>query len=138
MMITASGTLASEAYHNVAEYHEPNTHIPVGLVSGMLLGLGFIKLTQNFLDEHEHLKFEGLEGLNAKKSLLIMGVMTLHSFTEGVRKISPPSPHPILPALRSSLVCFVCSLFLDWYRSVLRQLRLPQLRTPHLRDASRA
>lgn len=51
---------------------------------GLLVGVGFILSTEKFLDQYEHLKFDGMTGLNAKKALLIMGVMTIHSFTEGV------------------------------------------------------
>jgi len=51
---------------------------------GIGIGVIFILSTQSFLDKYEHLKFDGIEGLGARKALLIMGVMTIHSFTEGV------------------------------------------------------
>lgn len=57
---------------------------PARVGIGLLIGVAFIKATEHFLEEHEHLKFDGMTGLNAKKALLIMGVMTIHSFTEGV------------------------------------------------------
>jgi ZIP family zinc transporter len=52
---------------------------------GMVLGLGFIVLTRALLQHDEHpAVFASMGGLNARKALLIVGVMTLHSFTEGV------------------------------------------------------
>jgi ZIP family zinc transporter len=52
---------------------------------GVVLGLGFIVLTRALLRHDEHpAVFASMGGLNARKALLIVGVMTLHSFTEGV------------------------------------------------------
>lgn len=51
---------------------------------GILGGLLFIILSANFLDRYEDLKFSGLKGVNAKKVLLMVGVMFVHSFCEGV------------------------------------------------------
>lgn len=53
-------------------------------VGGGLLGLVFIFASKGMLDEHEDLKLEGLTGMDARKALLLIGVMTLHSFSEGV------------------------------------------------------
>lgn len=53
---------------------------------GGLLGVGFILLTQRFLggqDEHE-VVFEAATGAGAKRMLLVLIVMTAHSFAEGV------------------------------------------------------
>ena len=52
-----------------------------------MLGVVFIAVTKRILEQYEDLKFAQLEGLNARKALLIMGVMTLHSFSEGVRHL---------------------------------------------------
>jgi zinc transporter, ZIP family len=52
---------------------------------GVILGLGFIVLTRTLIQHEEHpVVFMQMGGLDARKSLLIVGVMTLHSFTEGV------------------------------------------------------
>jgi ZIP family zinc transporter len=51
---------------------------------GVALGGAFILATQAVLDRYEHLKFVGFRGVDARKVLLIMAVMTLHSATEGV------------------------------------------------------
>ena len=53
--------------------------------AGALLGLGFIVLARRFLRREEHpAVFASMSGLDARKALLIVGIMTLHSFTEGV------------------------------------------------------
>ena len=57
---------------------------PLRVVLGIAIGVVFILSTQSFLDKYDHLKFDGIDGLDARKALLIMGVMTVHSFTEGV------------------------------------------------------
>ena len=51
---------------------------------GLLGGLLFIVSTKRLLDQHEDVKVAGLDGLEARKVLLLIFVMTLHSFTEGV------------------------------------------------------
>jgi zinc transporter ZupT len=52
---------------------------------GVVLGLAFILLTRRLLQQEEpHLSFAKMESFDARKALLIVGVMTLHSFTEGV------------------------------------------------------
>ena len=52
---------------------------------GVLIGLGFIVLTRVMLQHDEHpAVFASMGGFDARKALLIVGVMTLHSFTEGV------------------------------------------------------
>src|SRR5918998_5049526 len=51
----------------------------------VVLGLGFIVLTHTLIQHEEHpVVFAQMGGLDARKALLIVGVMTLHSFTEGV------------------------------------------------------
>merc|ERR1711862_335337 len=44
----------------------------------------FIMFTKSFIDSHEDLEVGNLVGADAKKVLLIVLVMTLHSLTEGV------------------------------------------------------
>ena len=54
-------------------------------LGGALLGLGFIVTARRVLRQDEHpAVFAGMGGLDARKALLIVGVMTVHSFTEGV------------------------------------------------------
>ena len=52
---------------------------------GVLLGLLFIVVTRRLIQHDEHpAVFAGMGALDARKALLVVGVMTLHSFTEGV------------------------------------------------------
>jgi ZIP family zinc transporter len=52
---------------------------------GVVFGLTFIVLTRSLLQHDEHpAVFASMGGFDARKALLIVGVMTLHSFTEGV------------------------------------------------------
>ena len=51
---------------------------------GVLLGLSFILFSHKWLSRHDDLHVGKLKGANAKKALMIIGVMTLHSFAEGV------------------------------------------------------
>ena len=51
---------------------------------GASIGLGFIVWSHGRLNADEELTLGALHGVDARKALLIVGVMTLHSFTEGV------------------------------------------------------
>ena len=51
---------------------------------GCFLGLLFILGTKRFLDENGDVKLGSLNGADTRKILLIIFVMTLHSFSEGV------------------------------------------------------
>ena len=52
---------------------------------GVVLGLIFIVLTRTLIQHEEHpVVFAQMAGLDARKALLIVGVMTLHSVSEGV------------------------------------------------------
>lgn len=55
-------------------------------VAGALVGVIFILVTQRILGDHdeEELVFEAARGEGARKMLLMMVVMTVHSFSEGV------------------------------------------------------
>ena len=54
-------------------------------VLGMMLGLLFIVISRRLIQHDEHpAVFAGMGAFDARKALLIVGVMTLHSFTEGV------------------------------------------------------
>jgi len=54
-------------------------------VLGMMLGLLFVVLSRRVIQYEEHpAVFAGMGALDSRKALLMVGVMTLHSFTEGV------------------------------------------------------
>jgi zinc transporter, ZIP family len=84
MMISASLSLFLEACM-YADPHDTSSVSPtVRALIGVAMGLGFILLTKQFLDQHQDFKVAGLGGTDARKALLIFLVMTLHSFSEGV------------------------------------------------------
>ena len=56
----------------------------IRLLIGFFTGLVFIWISQRWINQFEHLRLGGLKGLNARKAILLLIVMTLHSFTEGV------------------------------------------------------
>jgi ZIP family zinc transporter len=65
--------------------YEGMNYGPLRALAGALLGLVFIVVARRFLRHEEHpAVFASMSGLDARKALLIVGVMTLHSFTEGV------------------------------------------------------
>lgn len=63
---------------------EANSMSPQKTIYGFGLGLLFIYLANLLLDHWDHPGIEDMTSADAKKSLLIVGVMTLHSFAEGV------------------------------------------------------
>lgn len=55
-----------------------------GVVMGILIGLVFIVLADRWMSKYDDLQVYQLRWADAKKALLIVGIMTVHSFTEGV------------------------------------------------------
>jgi zinc transporter, ZIP family len=54
-------------------------------LAGALIGLVFIVLVRKLLQRDEHpAVFAQMNDMDARKALLIVGVMTMHSFTEGI------------------------------------------------------
>lgn len=84
MMIAASYSLIVEGctFEEVDDISEISSYTRT--VIGAILGLIFILGTKSFLEKHEDLKVGGLAGADARKVLLIIFVMTLHSFSEGI------------------------------------------------------
>jgi len=84
MMIAASYSLITEG----CEFDEPDDESDITstlrTAIGTILGLVFIVGTKSFLDRHEDLTVGNLAGADARKVLLIIFVMTLHSFSEGI------------------------------------------------------
>jgi len=57
---------------------------PERLVTGMLIGLAGILIGKRFANDGGHEQFTSLSKLDARKAMLLIGVMTAHSFAEGV------------------------------------------------------
>lgn len=51
---------------------------------GFVLGMWFVVGTKGWVERHEDLKFGELKGKDLRKVFLMVAVMTLHSFTEGL------------------------------------------------------
>ncbi|MDX2309598.1 MAG: ZIP family metal transporter [Hyphomicrobium sp.] len=54
------------------------------LLAGLAMGLAAIVIASRLIGDVQSTTVAGLAGLNARKALLIIGVMTAHSFAEGV------------------------------------------------------
>ena len=84
MMIAASYSLMVEG----CTFSEPDDISEISSTIrtfvGGAFGLVFILSTKSFLEKHEELTVGSLAGADARKVLLIIFVMTLHSFSEGV------------------------------------------------------
>ena len=57
---------------------------PLRTAAGALIGAGFIVLSRRALGHRREVGFDVLRGADARGALMIVGVMTVHSFTEGV------------------------------------------------------
>ena len=75
LMLAASFGLISEGM----EYNKP------GVILGILAGFGFIAFSHKIIDKHEgELSFGNMKGADARKALMIVGIMTMHSAAEGI------------------------------------------------------
>ena len=79
----ASGMMLAASFGLIYE----GLNVPAGegrVLLGIVAGLVFISLTNRWLERHGAVSVAELKGADARHALLIFGVMTLHSFTEGV------------------------------------------------------
>lgn len=83
MMIAATGCLFYEGWY-LPQATDYAVSVSYRLILGAFLGVLFIKFTKVFLEDYEDVSVCGLKGLDARKALLIMAVMTLHSVSEGI------------------------------------------------------
>jgi len=74
LMLAASFNLITEGLN----YGMPRT------VFGIVIGLVFIVWSRRYLNHDEESQIGKLKGANAIKALMVVGVMTLHSFAEGI------------------------------------------------------
>ncbi|MFP3853643.1 MAG: ZIP family metal transporter [Anaerolineales bacterium] len=77
-----AGGLMLGASHGLIQ--EGFVYSPIRTIAGILVGVAFIAITQRQLDNQHHFSVGELRGADALKALMIVGVMTLHSFSEGV------------------------------------------------------
>uniref|UniRef100_A0A7S3LK62 Uncharacterized protein n=2 Tax=Aplanochytrium stocchinoi TaxID=215587 RepID=A0A7S3LK62_9STRA len=82
MMIAASLGLIFEAFihKDAGDSIESSSRILIGFWSGV----GFIKLSEKVIGEFDHEQLLEMNSFDARRVCLIMTVMTLHSFSEGV------------------------------------------------------
>ena len=82
MMIAASLGLLFEAFI------ENDTATQVGTSTAILVGfwggVGFIKVSEHVIGDINHESFLDMKSMDARRICLIMAVMTVHSFSEGV------------------------------------------------------
>ncbi len=65
-------------------YEGVNYSLP-RVMAGALIGLLAIVVARHLISHHDHAaSFAQMSAFDARKALLIVGVMTVHSFTEGV------------------------------------------------------
>lgn len=76
----ASGLMIGASFGLVSE---GTTHGSVQTVTGGVLGVLFILLTQRYLADHD-IEFSGVRGAGGRQMFLMVVVMTVHSFSEGV------------------------------------------------------
>lgn len=78
----AAGLMLAASFNLIYEGLDYDVWMVVG---GVLIGLVFIMGSQRILDQYdEKIAIAKIKKADAKKILLILGIMTLHSFTEGV------------------------------------------------------
>ena len=76
----ACGVMLAASFDMV---HEGQPHGPGLVVFGLFCGATFIAFLQKILRAHEDVSFANLVGADARKTLLVVGIMTAHSFGEG-------------------------------------------------------
>jgi zinc transporter ZupT len=54
------------------------------VIAGILLGVLFMVISHDLLSHREELEVGALKGAGALKALMVIGVMTVHSFSEGI------------------------------------------------------
>lgn len=87
----AAGMMIAASYSLIAEgctFEEPEDTSEISssmrTLIGGVLGLCFIVGTKRFLEQHEEYHIGDLAGADFRRIMLIIFVMTLHSFSEGV------------------------------------------------------
>ena len=77
----AAGLMLSASYNLIFEgYKEDEWMTLIGMLAGILLVIG----ADRWMDSRFDLEIKDLVGAGSKKMLLFLGIMTVHSFAEGV------------------------------------------------------
>ena len=77
---TACGVMLAASFDLI---HEGEPHGPSLVVLGLLCGAVFIAFLQRFLRDFEDVEFAALRGADARKTALVVGIMTAHALGEG-------------------------------------------------------
>lgn len=77
----AAGLMLGASYGLVTQGF---SYSPVRVIAGAIVGAIFISLTHRLLHSRRELQVGALKGADALKALMIVGIMTVHSFAEGV------------------------------------------------------
>ncbi|HET7321438.1 MAG TPA: hypothetical protein VFI96_03015, partial [Longimicrobiaceae bacterium] len=64
--------------------YEGSLHGAETTALGVVVGILFVILSSRILGRHQELEWGSLKGADARRSLLLLGIMTAHSLTEGV------------------------------------------------------
>ncbi|MEX0821770.1 MAG: ZIP family metal transporter [Rhodothermales bacterium] len=77
----AAGLMLAVSFNLIYEGFAYNK---IRVLLGMTLGLVFIVLSRNFLNRRGEIEIRQLRSADPLRALLIVGVMTIHSFAEGI------------------------------------------------------
>ncbi len=77
----ASGLMLSASYNLIFEGYLENEWMTL---AGMLLGVVLVITADNWMNKKFDVEVKDLVGAGSKKMLLFLGIMTIHSFAEGV------------------------------------------------------
>lgn len=77
----AAGCMLGASFLLIGQGHQINS---VGTLLGTFAGLVFITLVQKILEKRDDLHITNFSATDTRKMLLIVGIMTLHSFAEGI------------------------------------------------------
>lgn len=77
----AAGLMLSASYSLIFEGYRENEWMTLG---GMLAGVVLVMVANNWMEKKYDLDVQQLVGGGSRKMLLFLGIMTIHSFAEGV------------------------------------------------------
>ena len=77
----ASGLMLSASYNLIFEGYRENEWMTL---TGMILGVALVILADKWMNRSFDMEVKDLVGAGSKKMLLFLGIMTIHSFAEGV------------------------------------------------------